>query len=108
MIYSTRVKRTILSYHVHGNDRALMEGGGASDSKQLLYKLARVYKMYSRSPRWTSGSPRMLLVLVREFESRRGKISNLSAIKKEGSTEVLRPPSMAKHNSTQVDEGRKS
>ena len=34
------------------------------------------------SPRWTSGSPRMLLVLVREFESRRGKISNLSAIKK--------------------------
>ena len=31
----------------------------------------------SRSPRWTSGSPRMLLVLVREFESRRGEILNL-------------------------------
>ena len=32
-------------------------------------------KLTYRSPRWTSGSPRMLLVLVREFESRRGEIS---------------------------------
>ena len=32
---------------------------------------------------WTSGSPRMLLVLVREFESRRGEILNLFAKKKE-------------------------
>ena len=31
----------------------------------------------SRSPRWSSGNPRMLLVLVREFESRRGEILNL-------------------------------
>ena len=40
------------------------------------------------SPRWTSGSPRMLLlmVLVREFESRRGEISNLFAKVKKGST----------------------
>ena len=29
-----------------------------------------------RSPRWISGSPRMLLALVREFESRRGEILN--------------------------------
>ena len=28
----------------------------------------------SNSPRWTSGKPRMLLVVVREFESRRGEI----------------------------------
>ena len=35
--------------------------------------------MITRSPRWTSGSPRMLLVLVREFESRRGEILNLFA-----------------------------
>ena len=30
---------------------------------------------FSWSPRWTGGSPRMLLlVLIREFESRRGEI----------------------------------
>ena len=34
-----------------------------------------------RSPGCTSGSPRMLLVLVREFESRRGEILNLFAKK---------------------------
>ena len=28
------------------------------------------------TPRWSSGNPRMLLVLAREFESRRGEISN--------------------------------
>ena len=32
-----------------------------------------IYLYIDRSPRWTSGSPRMLLVLVREFESRRGE-----------------------------------
>ena len=42
----------------------------------------------SRSPRWTSGSPRMLLVFVREFESCRGEILNIFAKKKKenGST----------------------
>ena len=61
----------------------------------------------SRSPRWTMGSPRMLLlVLIREFESRPGEILNLLAqIKKD---QLLRAPSMGKHNSTRVDEGRKS
>ena len=40
-----------------------------------------------RSPRWTSGTPQMLLVLIREFESRRGEILNLFArIRKKGST----------------------
>ena len=39
--------------------------------------------MLTRSPRWTSGSPRMLLVLVRELESRRGEILNLFAKEKE-------------------------
>ena len=37
----------------------------------------------NRSPRWSSGNPRMLLqivVLVLEFESRRGEILNLFAI----------------------------
>ena len=33
--------------------------------------------IFSRSPRWTSGSPRMPLVLVREFESRRGEVLSL-------------------------------
>ena len=57
------------------------------------------------SPRWTSGSPRMLLVLVREFESRRGEILNLFAKKK---NQLLRATSVGKHNSTRVEEGRKS
>ena len=60
----------------------------------------------SRSPRWTSGSPRMLLVLIREFESRRGEILNLFAKMKKD--QLLRAPSVGKHNSTRVDEGRKS
>ena len=62
----------------------------------------------SRSPRWTSGSPRMLLVLVHEFESRRGEILNLFAkIKKD---ELLRAPinSVGGHRSTPADGGRKS
>ena len=44
------------------------------------------YTAVCRSPRWTSGSPRMLLVLVCEFESRRGEILNLFAKKKEKSS----------------------
>ena len=40
----------------------------------------------TRSPRWTSGSPRMLLVLIRGFEFRRGEILNLFAKLKKGST----------------------
>ena len=63
--------------------------------------------IYHRSPRWTSsGSPRMLLVLVREFESRRGEILNLIAKIEKG--QLLRVPSVGNHNSTRVDEGRKS
>ena len=51
----------------------------------------------------------MLLVLVREFESRRGDILNLFAKKKKKKRdELLRAPSVGKHNSTAVDEGRKS
>ena len=47
----------------------------------------------------------LLIVLVREFESRRGEILNLCAkIKKD---QLLRAPSVGKHNSTRVDEGRK-
>ena len=63
------------------------------------------------SPRWTSGSPRMLLliVLIREFESRRGEILNLFAIFFKKKDQLLRTPSVGKHSSsTQVDEGRKS
>ena len=75
----------------------------------IKYNIIDVYRyIYSRSPRRTinSGSPRMLLVLVREFESRRGEILNLYAkIKKD---QLLRAPSVGKHNSTRVDEGRKS
>ena len=62
----------------------------------------------SRSPRWTSGSPRMLLVLVREFESRRGEILTLFAKERKKKDQLLRAPGVGKHNSTRVDEGRKS
>ena len=65
------------------------------------------HALHSRSPRWTSGSPRMLLVLVREFESRRGEILNLFAKKKKKKDQLLRAPSVGKHNSTRVDEGGK-
>ena len=42
--------------------------------------LYQVMLAYSRSPRWSSGNPRMLLVLlIREFESRRAEILNLFA-----------------------------
>ena len=68
--------------------------------------------LIEQSPRWTtrSGNRRMLLVLVlvRELESRRGEILNLFAkIKRD---QLLRAPnnSVGKHNSTRVDEGRKS
>ena len=48
----------------------------------------------------------MLLVLVMEFESRRGEILNLFAeIKKD---RLLRAPSEGKHNSTRVDDELKS
>ena len=60
----------------------------------------------SRSPRWSSGSPRMLLVLVREFESRRGEILNLFA--KVRKDQLLRAPRVCNRNSTGVDEGRPS
>ena len=42
----------------------------------------------TRTPRWTSGIPRMPLALVREFESRRREISKSFAGKKKktGST----------------------
>ena len=64
----------------------------------------------SRSLRWPSGNPRNatrvgLLELVREFESRRG--DNLNLFTKIINDQLLRAPSLGKHNSTRVDEGRK-
>ena len=53
----------------------------------------------------------MLLVLVREFESRCGEILNLFAKKekeKKKKDQLLSTPSVGKHNWTGVDEGRKS
>ena len=48
----------------------------------------------------------MLLDLVGEFESSRGEILNLFAkIKKD---QPLRAPTVGKHNSTRVHEGRKN
>ena len=70
---------------------------------------AFIFISHSRSPRWTSGSPRMLLVLVREFESRRGEVLiYLQQQKKRKEDQLLRAPSVSKHNSTRVDEGKKS
>ena len=66
-------------------------------------------KKKKRSSRWTSGSPRMLLVLVPEFESHRGEILNLFAKKKrKKKDQLLRAPSVGKRNSTRADEGRNS
>ena len=78
----------------------------SQSSQEVHTTSSLVLCAFSRSPRWTSGSPRMLLVLIREFECRRGEILNLFAqIKKD---QLLRAPSVGKHNSTRVDEGRKS
>ena len=53
-----------------------------------------------------SGNPRMLLVLVLEFESRRGEHLNVFAkIKK---NQLLGARSVGRHNSTRVDERKKS
>ena len=48
----------------------------------------------------------LLIVSVREFESRRGEILNLFA--KKNYQQLLRAPSVGKHSSTQVHEGKKS
>ena len=66
----------------------------------------------SRLPRWriNSGIPRILLVLVLEFESRRGEILNLLAKKRKKEKkkdQVLKARSVGKYNSTPVDEGTK-
>ena len=55
----------------------------------------------SRSPRWTSGSPRMLLMLIHEFESRRGEVSIFFA--KIWKDQLLAAHSVGKHNSTRVE-----
>ena len=59
-----------------------------------------------RSPWWSSGCPRMLLlvVLVLKLESRRGELE--SVCKKEEKDQLLRAPSVGRHNSTRVGEGR--
>ena len=50
-----------------------------------LTRQKTIKRVHSRSLRWTSGSPRILLVLDHEFESRRGEILNLFAkINKKG------------------------
>ena len=52
----------------------------------------------------------LIIVLVLELESRRGEISNLFA-KIKSINQLLRAPinsSSGKHNSTRVDEGKKS
>ena len=80
----------------------------------LLFEFDLDYVRYisahrSRSPRWTieSGSPRTLLLgLIRELESHHGEILNLFAKMKKG--QLLKAPGVGKHNSTRVDEGRKS
>ena len=49
----------------------------------------------------------MLLVYAREFESCRCEILDLFE-KKKKNDQLLRAPSVGKHNSMRVDEGRKS
>ena len=75
--------------------------------QQQQQQQQNTYSLYDIIYMKFGGSPRMLLliVLVREFEPRRGEILNLLAkIQKD---QLLRAPSVGKHNST-VNEGRKS
>ena len=69
----------------------------------IVYMFSQIF-LHCRSPRWTSGNPRMLLlilwmVLVLELESRRGEIVNLFA-KIQRDRQLLRAPSVGKHDST--------
>ena len=66
--------------HVSTHD--IIPGSGGNTFHQAI--TTGLNEEYSRSPRWTRGSPRMLLVLVRESESHRGEILTLLAkIKKD-------------------------
>ena len=63
----------------------------------------------SRSPRWISRSPRMLLVLICQFKSRpRARFPIYQVFIKIKKYQLLRAPSVGMHNSTRVGEGRKS
>ena len=66
------------------------------------------YLTYEAGGDLVIGNPRILhfSVLVVEFESRRDEILNLFA--KYENDQLLRAPSVCRHNSTRVDEGRKS
>ena len=80
-------------------------------SINMLYTHAGYLRKHnSRSLGWSSGNPRMLLlvVLVLEFESRRGEILKLFAKIKKKDKKLLRAPSVGRYTSTRVDEGRKS
>ena len=59
-----------------------------------------------RSPRWSSGYPRMLLALVLDFESHRDAILNSNELKN-AKDQLLRAPSVGRRISMRVDEGRK-
>ena len=66
---------------------------------------------YSRSPRWSSGCPRVLLELVLRFESLAGiGLSSLFAkIKIKGISQVLRAPSsVGRRYSMRVDERKET
>ena len=102
-LFSTNLSKTCIDY-TSTNGALLCKDRGVQKRNLRTYI---EYMSFIRSPRWTSGSPRMLLVLVRAFESRRGEILNLFA-KTKKKDQLLRAPSVGKHHSTRVDEGRKS
>ena len=71
--------------------------------------LVRPLPVYCRSPRWSSGHPRILLALVLQFDSHRGEVLNLFA-KMQKQQKGSRAPtgsSVGTHNSTRVDQIRK-
>ena len=70
---------------------------------------AGVYSPPNQLSRWSSGNPRMLVLiaLVLEIEPRR-VVRFRIYLQKKNKDQLLRAPSVGRHNSTRVDEGSKS
>ena len=84
--------------------------------EKMLVEVNKYREVYSSwiisvywSPRWSSGYPRLLLELVREFDSHRGEVLTLFVeMPKYEDDQLLRAPSsVGRYNSTRVDEGRR-
>ena len=66
----------------HADPKLVCEGRAIQISPERNIAI-RLCKFSVPSPRWSSGNPRMLLVLVLKFESCRGEIVDLLGKKEE-------------------------